>query len=251
MLMRSLCCFSGVSSEAELRLWRKGCLSWRHLAFEAERHFSPRKCASILAQIPLFSTALESRCPDFFLSRLPCGHRLRILPEFADDVAYLDIETSGLDRASEITVVGVYCQGRMNTYVKGRNLNEFIGMWQRLKIVATFNGSRFDLPVIMKQFGLNVHPPHVDLMDEARHWGLSGGLKAIERKIGVSRTEEEVGTGEDAVLLWNDYVSNGNQQALEKLITYNKRDVRSLLELARHIWSLSCREYPAPHSEVQ
>lgn len=251
MLTRSHCCFSGISPEAELRLWRKGCLSWRHLTFEASRHFSPRKCESLLAQIPLFAAALDARCPDFFLNRLPCGRRLRILPEFSDAISYLDIETNGLERKSEITVIGICRTGVTETYVKGKNLHDFIKAWQQLQIVATFNGARFDLPMIMKQFGFSVHPPHIDLMDEARHWGLAGGLKAIEGKIGISRTEEESGCGEDAVKLWNDYVDNGNQHALDKLIAYNTRDVLSLPELARYIWKKSCREYPAPHSEFK
>ncbi|MDD4061527.1 MAG: ribonuclease H-like domain-containing protein [Kiritimatiellae bacterium] len=250
MLTQSLCCFKGLTPESEERLWGRGCLSWRHLAFMAEREFSPRKCALLLEQLPLFETALEGRCADFFIGRLPCGHRMRILPEFRDEIAYLDIETDGMGNGAVITLIGLWWRGDFLTFVRGRNLQDFIKVWSRLGIVATFNGARFDLPVIMREFGFTTRPPQIDLMDEARHWGLAGGLKQIERRLGIARTEEESGTGMDAVLLWDEYARHGDGRALEKLIAYNARDVLSLPKLACHVLLQSIQNYPGPHPEL-
>lgn len=247
MLTRSLCCFKGLSAAAEQRLWRRGCLTWRHLKLTARHHLSDKKADGLMAQAPFYEAALEARAVDFFIGRLPCGHRLRILPEFQDETAFLDIETTGLDRASLVTVIGLWRRGTVETFVRGRNIADFIKAWQKIGVLLTFNGTHFDLPFLMRELGLSVHPPHVDLMAEARHWGLTGGLKTIEQRLGYTRTAQESGDGGDAVRLWNEYTENGNELALKHLTAYNTRDVLSLRLLSRHIWRLSCQNYDVPH----
>lgn len=247
MLTRTLCAFRGLSAEAEARCWRRGCLNWRGLALLAPALFSERKSRLLTEQIPFFEKALEARCIDFFVGRLPCGHRLRIFPEFRKAVAWLDIETAGLGPGASITVIGMYWRGRMRNYVRGINLEEFIGDWQRVEALATFNGARFDIPMIMRHFGFTTHPPHIDLMNEARHWGYAGGLKIIERRLGYERNEDEHGDGRQAVALWNAYQCSGNEKYLHNLIAYNRCDTMVLERLARHIWKLSCQNYDAPH----
>jgi len=247
MLTRTLCCFKGVSAEAERSLWRKGCLSWRHLALSACRHFSEEKAKAVAAQVPLCETALAARVADFFVGRLPCGHKLRILPEFLEDMVFLDIETTGLERGAVITLIGLWRRGEVETFVRGLNLHDFVRVWREIGVLATYNGARFDLPFVMREFGFSVRPPHIDLMAEARHWGLTGGLKAIERRLGYSRTEDENGDGIDAINLWQEYAEKNNEQALRHLTAYNTRDVLSLRLLSLHLWQLSCQNYDAPH----
>jgi uncharacterized protein YprB with RNaseH-like and TPR domain len=209
--------------------------------------FSESKGAAVLAQIPLFEAALAARSADFFISRLPCGHKLRVLPEFQSNLAFLDIETTGLTRTSVITVMGVHINGSQKTFIRGENFSEFIDAWQHVEILVTFNGTQFDIPFLMREFGLSVHPPHIDLMHEAKHWGFWGGLKTIEGKLGTIRTADEQGTGSEAIKLWHAFDTTGHRQSLEKLVAYNTGDVRSLLLLSRHLWRLSCQNYNAPH----
>lgn len=247
MLTRSFCCFRGLSVEAEAMLWRRGCLSWRHFGIEARRVLSPAKSASVIEQLPLFKTALEARSADFFVGRLPAGHRLRIFPAFVQDAAFLDIETTGLSRQAVVTVISVLQNGKMQTFVRGRNLHDFIQVWQGMRVVLTFNGACFDLPFLMREFGFSCKPAHIDLKHEAKCWGLRGGLKEIESRLGYRRTNIESGDGEKAVELWETYEMTGDAIHLQKLIAYNTCDVRSLELLARRIWKLSCQNYPAPH----
>ena len=247
MLTRSLCCFKGISVDAESRLWRDGCLSWRHLKQHAERHFSLKKAEALTAQLPFYEKALESCLVDFFVGNLPCGYKLRIFPEFHEHLAFIDIETTGLDRRDNITVIGLWHRGKITTFVRGRNLSDFIQAWKSLSLLLTFNGSRFDIPFIMRTFGFTVHPPHIDLFCESQIHGLKGGLKTIERELGFTRTLEESGNGKEAVQLWHRYTTENDDKALEKLIAYNNRDVLSLLALTRHLYRLSCRNYDAPH----
>ncbi len=247
MLTRSFCCFKGLSVEAEAKLWHRGCLSWRHLYRDARHVLSPAKCAAVIDQLSLFETALVARSADFFVGRLPAGHRLRVFPNFSRDAAFLDIETTGLSRQSVVTVIGLLQNGEMQTFVRGRNLRDFIRVWQGMSVVLTFNGACFDLPFLMREFGLSCRPAHIDLKNEAKCWGLRGGLKEIERKLGYQRSESESGNGEKAVELWEKYGATGEEAYLHKLIAYNTCDVRSLELLARHVWKLSCQNYPAPH----
>jgi uncharacterized protein YprB with RNaseH-like and TPR domain len=210
------------------------------------QHLSARKSEAVLSQLPFFETALNVRVADFFISRFPCGYKLRVLPEFGKDITYLDIETTGLDRHSGVTVIGLSRQGSVENYVRGRNLADFIPAWKKIGILLTFNGTRFDLPFLMREFGFTVHPPHIDLMREAKTWGLSGGLKAIEQQLKVTRNEEETGDGRHAVTLWNRFIESGDEQYLNRLIAYNKRDVQTLETLALHLWKLSFQNYSGP-----
>jgi len=56
---------------------------------------------------------------------------------------------------------------------------------------------------------------------------LYGGLKAVERQLGIERSLKEVG-GYEAVRLWWRYVDYFDTDALSTLLEYNKEDVLNL-----------------------
>jgi hypothetical protein len=56
---------------------------------------------------------------------------------------------------------------------------------------------------------------------------LKGGLKAVERRLGIGRRLPDM-NGYMAVKLWWEYVNGNNLQALYKLLEYNKEDVMNL-----------------------
>ncbi len=245
MLTRSLCCFRGVSVAAERKLWRAGCLTWDYLP-QTRRALSPRKAADLAAQMPELRAALEGRVADYFLKRLPIGHRLRVWPDFADGMAFLDVETTGLGPRDELTVIGMYQAGRMLSFARGRNLCEFLGVLRNIDVLVTFNGTRFDLPMLARTFDITCLPPHIDLMHEARAYGYMGGLKSIERSLGIRRTATEEGDGEMAVRLWRNHVDKIDNSSFERLLQYNARDVRSLVVLSNKIFRQSFADYPGP-----
>jgi hypothetical protein len=194
--------------------------------------------------------ALRGRVADYFLTRLPAGYRLRAWPDFFDGAAFLDVETTGLGPHDELTVVGIRLPGRMFSFVRGRDLWSFLEVWRRIDVLITFNGSCFDLPVLARAFGLSTMPPHIDLLHEARIHGFSGGLKAIERSLGIRRTAEEAGDSEEAVHLWRRYSETGDIASLDRLVRYNARDVLSLTVLARAILMRTVDNYPGPLSDL-
>jgi uncharacterized protein len=149
--------------------------------------------------------------------------------------AFIDIETTGLaPGASEITVVGIYiwseASDRFVQFV-GHDINAdaILEALKDVDVIYTYNGSRFDLPFIHSYCGVNLehHFPHRDLMYDCWHKNLRGGLKSVERQLGINRDDKEV-DGRMAVWLWQKYVDSFDLEALDKLCAYNKEDVINL-----------------------
>ncbi len=152
--------------------------------------------------------------------------------------AYLDIETTGLSPSSgEITVVGLYREG-----FSGNGLIQLIGeeisssrlseITRDIKRLYTYNGSRFDLPFIREKLGIDLNEccHHNDLMYSCWERNLYGGLKSVERQLGIERTLQDI-DGWVAVQLWHDYRENGNRDSLDRLLRYNAEDVLNLKKL--------------------
>jgi hypothetical protein len=73
-------------------------------------------------------------------------------------------------------------------------------------------------------------------MHVLRTVGLRGGLKKIQKTVGLDRGDDlSQLTGRDAVNLWN-MAQNGEPNALETLIRYNAEDVTSLPRLAEYAY---------------
>jgi uncharacterized protein YprB with RNaseH-like and TPR domain len=56
--------------------------------------------------------------------------------------------------------------------------------------------------------------------------GLYGGLKKVEKKLGIPRDSSI--NGEKAVQLWYRYNRFGDKKALKELVDYNKEDVLNI-----------------------
>ena len=152
--------------------------------------------------------------------------------------AYLDIETTGLSyRDCEITVVGIYLPGDgEDRFVQlvGDKITD-LSLMQALDgadTLYTYNGSRFDLPFIYMRHKVNLAREfeHCDLMYHCWKNRLYGGLKEVERQLGIYRRLKEV-NGYEAVRLWWKYVNDYDTDALNLLLEYNKEDVVNLKEL--------------------
>ncbi len=149
--------------------------------------------------------------------------------------AYLDIETTGLyPIQNEITVVGIYITDNTNEqFIQfvGKNITgkSILESLQGVTALYTYNGRRFDLPFIHARHGVNLesHFKHCDLMHHCWRNNLYGGLKAVERCLGIERRLKEV-NGYEAIKLWWRYIQYSDRIALQKLLDYNKEDVINL-----------------------
>ena len=156
--------------------------------------------------------------------------------------AYLDIETTGLFvEYDEITVVGIcLSDGLVNHFVQlvGANITaeNLLGALQGISTIYTYNGSRFDLPFIHSHLGVNLASlfDHRDLMYRCWQNNLYGGLKAVERQIGIERRLKGI-NGWEAIRLWWKYQSDADEAALNRLLEYNKEDVVNLTTLKERL----------------
>jgi hypothetical protein len=152
--------------------------------------------------------------------------------------AYLDIETTGLSpNDCIVTVIGMYiCNGEDSKVIQlvGKDItaNSLLEALEGVKILHTYNGSRFDLPFIHGCIGIDLNRifPHRDLMFDCWKKNLYGGLKAVERQLGIERRLKDM-DGYEAVKLWWKYVDSFDIKALHKLLAYNREDVVNLKTL--------------------
>ena len=152
--------------------------------------------------------------------------------------AYLDIETTGLSPySSDLTVIGICLEQEDGAVQITQLVGEDISPEGIEKILAgvhtvyTYNGSRFDLKYIRTKLSIDIASMcrHEDLMYKCWKRNLYGGLKSVERQLGIPRKLSGMG-GEDAVRLWYDHLS-GDRDALGILLEYNREDILNLIVL--------------------
>ena len=156
--------------------------------------------------------------------------------------AYLDIETTGLSPWDcQITVIGIYlCQGGDSRLVhlvgEGITTDSLLQVLEGVGVIYTYNGTRFDLPFIRRLLGVDLAQlfQHRDLMYHCWQSNLYGGLKAVERQLGIKRKLLDI-NGYEAVRLWRRYVNDYNQKALATLLEYNREDVLNLKTLRERL----------------
>jgi len=160
-----------------------------------------------------------------------------------ESCAYLDIETTSLSPGNgELTVVGVYLQNGSMVRQSSPRTGEFIQLvgdeisnvrldeiTENVQTLYTYNGARFDLPYIKAKLGLDLtqRRVHRDLMYDCWRNNLYGGLKAVERQLGIRRQTAGI-DGRMAVQLWWNYQRSGDVTLLETLLKYNREDVLNL-----------------------
>lgn len=197
---------------------------------------SDERKSRIDAELLVAERRLSERDSSYFASRFVRKEHWRCLGEFDRSVAFLDIETTGISSRAPITVVGIYDGRHMHALIRGQNLgaSSLRAMLSSASVLVTFNGSSFDLPIIEANFPGSVPKiPHVDLKHAMRRLGYVGGLKRIERDMGIERDRRvEYMTGEDAVYLWRLWEKHGKRNALELLMEYNREDCRNMKRLA-------------------
>ena len=228
-----------VGRTTEKRIWASGIRTWyEFIEQEHEAPVSAGKRKTIMEGIEHSICCLDSGDSEFFARSLPGSEHWRAFHSFSDSVAYVDIETTGLSpEHSCITVIGIYDGKDARAYVRGDNIEEVADELSKYRYLVTFNGSRFDLPFIKKEFPeIEFDQLHLDLMYPLKRIGLKGGLKLIEQELGISRSDETCGiTGFDAVRLWHEH-ERGCDGALDTLLEYNREDIVNLETIVEMIY---------------
>ena len=215
MLKNTFCHIPGIGEITEKRLWSIGLDSWEGCSDFEGVSLSGKRKESIRRCIEKAAMQLKQGNPKYFVELLPANLHWRLFPEFRDSVAYLDIETTGLDTwDNSITTIALYDGKSISYYVQGENLEQFQTDIEKYQVLVSYNGKCFDVPFIEWYFKTRLNHAHIDLRYVLRSLGISGGLKGCEHQLGLDRGDLEGVNGFFAVLLWNEFEETGNRKAL-------------------------------------
>ena len=224
----------GVGYKTERRFWNRRIYSWNDF-FESYNKvdISQKVAARISRWLVASEKALKKGDISFFAKKLPKREWWRLYPELKEQMAFLDIETTGLSfYYDDITMIGIFDGDRVKTFIQGQNLDDFKSEIKKYSLLVTYNGALFDLRFIRDKLGQKFIPPfHIDLRFLLKRLGYTGGLKNVETRLGINRNEEISDiSGFDATVLWNRYV-RGDDYALKLLAKYNTADIVNLKAL--------------------
>ena len=249
MLLNTFCHIPGIGEVTEKRLWSSGLHSWDIRFDQDPMPLSGKRGENLRAFIEESKERVREGNARYFADLLPPHLHWRLFPEFRDSMAYLDIETTGLDTWDHtITTISLYDGNNLFHYVQGKNLGDFENDIERYKVLVTYNGKCFDIPFIQWYFRTTLDHVHIDLRYVLRSLGYSGGLKGCERQLGIDRGELEGVDGFFAVLLWNEFHRTGNEKALETLLAYNMEDTVNLEQLMVMAYNLKLKDTPFAQS---
>src|SRR3989338_3735619 len=194
MIRNSFIFLERVGNKLEKNIWSNGISDWdSFLKKESINGLSkPRKLYYDRKLMEARKHLFDANS-SYFLDILPQSQNWRLYDFFKEDAVFLDIETTGLSRyEDDITVFGLYDGLNTKTMIKGINM-DYKALKDELlkyKLIVTFNGASFDLPFIEKRYpGLLPDVPNFDVKSITRKLGLVGGLKSIERTLGIKRKE--------------------------------------------------------------
>jgi uncharacterized protein YprB with RNaseH-like and TPR domain len=228
MLRHTFCHIPGIGGKTERQLWTAGLTTWEAV-LEKEHARRPAISRRLPADVLRESVAQHaSPNPAWFAERLPSAESWRLYSDFRAGVAYLDIETTGLESYDQVTTIALYDGRTVRTYVAGRNLSDFTRDVAAYQVLVTYNGKSFDIPFLRRCLGCKLDQAHIDIRYVLASLGIRGGLKGCERQMGLARPGLEDVDGFVATLLWSDFKKRNNPRALESLLAYNVQDTVNL-----------------------
>jgi uncharacterized protein YprB with RNaseH-like and TPR domain len=238
----------GLGPRRERALWQSGVAHWS----EVPDSPATRK---LRAQIDRAATLIKDA--DALARLIPAREHWRMFAAFADHAAYLDIETSDdVVGHAGISAIGVYDREGVHLLLAGRDLDRFVELAKNWKVLVSFNGLSFDVPILRSAFP-EWQPPvcHIDLRHLFARLGLDGGLKSLERRLplhlGRPRHLDTLdGWGASSLFRRG---RDGDRQAMRTFAEYNLYDTVNLRTLMAWAYNRmierELEEFPALHAE--
>jgi len=239
VIQRTFIFLEKIGKRGEKNLFEQGINNWDSF-LKAKRINGLNRSRKLYynRQILKARNALYNFNSEYFLKTLPQSENWRLYDFFKEDAVFLDIETTGLSFEDDITLIGLFDGIETKTMIKGINFDYRIlkKELQKYKLIVTFNGSSFDVPFINKRYpNLLPNIPNFDIKSISGRVGLKGGLKEIERRLGIKRNKIiEKFYGGDALTLWKMYRATGDDYYLKLLVEYNEEDIINLKTIAEY-----------------
>jgi uncharacterized protein YprB with RNaseH-like and TPR domain len=263
MLTASFLFAKGMTEDLERALWARGITSWelaRAHPEEVADVAGAARAAKLAEGIAQAGAARDAGDLAWFKANWPEKELWRLWQGYCprEQVALVDIETTGLTPGyDQITVIGLADAAQARVFVAGRPqpgdepLERFREAIKPYRLLVTFNGVNFDVPFIERSFrdhGFRFDQPHLDLLYPARALGLTGGLKDMEKAVGIVRGDEikDIRGGE-AIQLWGQWRS-GDANAYRRLTSYCKADCANLARFADAIHTRLWERVHIPHA---
>ena len=174
----------------------------------------------------------------FFVDHFSSRDMHKLYSHFKDETIFLDIEVEHVTK--DITVIGLYGGVDTKIMIKGKNLDiSYLSKFlSHYKLIVTYNGSVFDIPFLKKRYpDLIPKVPVIDLRHMCSRAGYSGGLKQIEKELGICRTNPLVENlvGGDPYKLYRMWKGSGDEHYLRLLVEYNEEDLINLRPILHHL----------------
>ena len=239
MIQNSFIHIPGIGKATEKKLWDQGISDWSLFEKAYEKGEKLPHARRVLSAIETSRAHLEKGDLAYFGSLFPASEAWRLYPGNENRTCYLDIETTGDGSFCDITTIALFDGRRVQTFVRGENLDRFKEAIRAFDAVVTYNGKSFDVPVIQREMHLAMGMAHIDLRYVLGHLGIKGGLKKCEKTLGLDRNELEGLDGYAAVLMWRAYKIKKDPKYLETLLAYNVADTINLAPLLHE----ACRRH--------
>lgn len=236
MITEALLHCTGIGPVRLVQLHEAGVRSWNDIVGNADR-LPIGLSAPLVEEARRCIAAHEAKDIRYFVERFSPFDKWRIVAEFLEETSFFDIETMGLEHGSPITVIACWHRGEVQTFVEHENLDDFLQLLDEVTLLASFNGSSFDVPRVLDTFHIPDLPcPHLDLRWPCYHKGFKGTLKSITARLGFTRPADlQDADGELAIHLWNRWTLDKDQAARNLLLRYCASDVILLAMLAHRI----------------
>jgi uncharacterized protein len=243
MIRNSFVFLNGISFLKERNLWKSGIKDWNDFVNQNKIiGISKKRKLVYNYQLHESKRAYYSQDCIYFAKVVPKKYHWRLYDLFKDSCIFLDIEVSSVSQGY-ITCISLYDGINVMTFVKDHNLDFDIvkSILAKYQMIITFNGNIFDLPFLNKYYP-NIIPeiPCWDLRHSCSTLGLNGGLKEVERELGIQRDNKIVEKlhGGDPLKLWKMYLASRDKYYLDILVEYNQEDTINLKFLADKIYNL-------------
>jgi uncharacterized protein len=160
---------------------------------------------------------------------------LHLYDYYEDETCFLDVE---INRGREdLILVGVYDGFETKQFLKGYNLDKktLFDYLSRFKVIVTYNGSSFDVPLLKKYFDSKLNFIHLDLKPLCLSVDLKGGLKEVEKQLGLNRDLCYSVKPGDPCKIYRAFLVTGDRYYLDLLLNYNEEDCLSLKRIIEFI----------------